>query len=183
MKGDEGYQTRVVTAYAPCGSAASESETYYQQQTRYITEEALKTNPREMFREDLLTQLRKWRTRGNRMILTMNANGDAIDGAMRKQLNKADLNMKEVVFSQTRRKRPNNILQRISSDRRHMGDRRSGSDGSRKSALRPRARGPPPSGGEHNKNINTRCEQTQHQTNGGQAVKFQSQTNTTKLHC
>ena len=59
LEGDEGYQTRVVTAYAPCVSAASNSETYYQQQARYTTKEALKTNPKELFREDLLTQLRK----------------------------------------------------------------------------------------------------------------------------
>ena len=36
LKGEEGYQTRVVTAYAPCGSAASKTETYYQQQARCI---------------------------------------------------------------------------------------------------------------------------------------------------
>ena len=49
LEGDNGYQTRVITAYAPCGSAASTSETYYQQQARYITKEAFKTNPKELF--------------------------------------------------------------------------------------------------------------------------------------
>ena len=36
----------------------------------------------------------------------MNANEEVIDGAMCKQLNKAGLNMKEVVFTQTRREGP-----------------------------------------------------------------------------
>ena len=106
LEGDKGYQTRVVTAYAPCGSTAINSETYCQQQARYITEEALRTNTKELFRKDLLTQLRKWRTKGNRIIPMMDANGDVIDGALCKQLHKADLSMNEVVFSQTRRKGP-----------------------------------------------------------------------------
>ena len=40
------------------------------------------------------------------MIPMMNANKDVIDGAMCKQLNKADLNMRELVFSQTRTRDP-----------------------------------------------------------------------------
>ena len=61
LEGEEGFRTRVISAYAPCGSAASKDETYYQQQARYITEKALKdTNPKKMFRDDLLGQLRKW---------------------------------------------------------------------------------------------------------------------------
>ena len=96
----------MVTAYSPFGSAATTIETDYQQQARYIVEKAPKTNPKEMFREDLLAQLRKWRTRGDIMILVMDTNKDVIDGAMCKQLNRADLNMKEVVFSQTRTRGP-----------------------------------------------------------------------------
>ena len=57
-----------------------------------------------MLREDLLTQLRKWRTRGDIMILMMDTNKDVTDGAMCKQLQKADPNTKEVLFSQTRTK-------------------------------------------------------------------------------
>ena len=38
LEGEEGYQTRVVTAHTPCGSTAIETETYYQQQARYIVE-------------------------------------------------------------------------------------------------------------------------------------------------
>ena len=42
LEGDEGYQTRVITAYASYGSAASKTEAYYQQQVRCIVEKALK---------------------------------------------------------------------------------------------------------------------------------------------
>ena len=106
LEGEEGYQNRVVTAYTPCGSTARNTETYHQQQARYIVEKALKTNPKEMFREGSLTQLRKCRTRGDRMILMMDASKDVNGGEICKQLSKADLNMKKVVFSQTRTRGP-----------------------------------------------------------------------------
>ena len=54
LEGTEGHQTRVISAYAPCGSTASNSATYYQQQARYIKIKGLKTNPNKMFRKDLL---------------------------------------------------------------------------------------------------------------------------------
>ena len=92
---------RVITAYAHCGSARSRSETYYRQQVRYIPEKALKTNPKDMFQEDLLTQMRKWKAKGDSEILMMNANTDVIEGAICKQLGKDNLNMREVVYSQT----------------------------------------------------------------------------------
>ena len=53
-----------------------------------------------------VTQLRKWRTKGNRMILMIDAHEDVIDGALCKQLHKADLSMNEVFFSETKRKGP-----------------------------------------------------------------------------
>ena len=49
LEGEEEYQTRVVTAYALCGSAVSEIDTYYQQQARYIVEKNPQANPKEMF--------------------------------------------------------------------------------------------------------------------------------------
>ena len=75
----------MITAYAPCGSAVCKTDTYYQQQVRYIVGKSFKTNPKEMFREDLLTQLRKWRARGDRALFMMDVHKDLIDGAMCKQ--------------------------------------------------------------------------------------------------
>ena len=57
-----------------------------------------------MFREDLLTQLR--RAQVDRKILVMDANEDVIDGEMCKHLRTGELNMKEVVYSQTHMRGP-----------------------------------------------------------------------------
>ena len=54
LEGKEGYQARVITAYAHGGSTVNRSATYYRQQVRYIAEKALKTSPKQMVREDLL---------------------------------------------------------------------------------------------------------------------------------
>ena len=74
--------SRLVSAYAPTSSSASKEETYWKQQVRYITRKGLKTNPKEMFRKDLLRQLRQWRSKGEWMILMMDANEDVIYGVM-----------------------------------------------------------------------------------------------------
>ena len=79
MEGSEGIKTRVVSAYAPTGSSASRKETYWKQQERYILKKGLKTNPKKMFRKDLLRQLHQWRSKGERMVLMMDANEDVID--------------------------------------------------------------------------------------------------------
>ena len=54
LEGGEGTRTRIVSAYAPTGSSASKGETYWKQQARYIMRKGLKTNPKEMFRKDML---------------------------------------------------------------------------------------------------------------------------------
>ena len=93
LGGSEGIKTRIVSAYAPMGSSTSKEEAYWKQQVRYIMRKGLKTNPKEMFRKDLLRQLRQWRSRGERMILIMDANKDVIDGVMCRQLRNADIGM------------------------------------------------------------------------------------------
>ena len=64
-------------------------------------EKALKTNHKQMFREDILTQLRTWRSKEDRAILMMDVNENMVDGAMCKHFGKDDLNMKGVEYSQT----------------------------------------------------------------------------------
>ena len=54
LEGSEGNKTRIVSAYAPMGSSSSREETYWKQQVRYITKKGFKTNPKGMFRKDLL---------------------------------------------------------------------------------------------------------------------------------
>ena len=74
---------------------------------RYITRKGLKTNPKEMFRKDLLRQLRQWRSKGEQMILVMDANEDVIDGVMCRQLRNADIGMRKAVHGLAAGKGPN----------------------------------------------------------------------------
>lgn len=73
---------------------------------RYIKSKALKTNPKEIFRVDLLAQLREWRLKGDRVALMMDANEDVIDGAMCRQLSGKYFTMSEAVYSATRTRGP-----------------------------------------------------------------------------
>ena len=59
-----------------------------------------------MFQDDLLTQLRKWRAKGDRAILMMVAKKDVIGGEICKQFGKDNLNMREVVRSQPNMRGP-----------------------------------------------------------------------------
>ena len=59
-----------------------------------------------MFRDDLVAQLLKRRTNGDRIVLMMDANKDVVDGAMCRQLEEEDLNLREVVFLHTQAKSP-----------------------------------------------------------------------------
>ena len=107
LEGSEGIKTRVVSVFAPTGSSASREETYWKQQVRYIIKKGLKTNPKEIFRKDLLRQLRQWRSKREQMVLMMEANKGVIDGVMCRQLRKADVGMREAVHTVTAGKGPN----------------------------------------------------------------------------
>ncbi len=98
LKGD-GVPTRVVCGYNPCGNGKLNSGTTYQQQRRYfITKKKDLTCPRKKFHDDLMQQLEKWRTNGDRLIVCMDANEDIYKKSLGKSLTKVDgLNMLEVV--------------------------------------------------------------------------------------
>ena len=49
VEGEPGVKTRIVSAYAPTGSEASEDASYWKQSQRYIKNKGLKTNPKSMF--------------------------------------------------------------------------------------------------------------------------------------
>ena len=57
VEGEPGHKTYVITAYAPCGNAKVGDHTVYKQQERFIQEKGLKTNPKALFRDDLLQVL------------------------------------------------------------------------------------------------------------------------------
>ncbi len=98
LKGD-GVRTRVVWGYNPCGNGKLNSGTTYEQQRRYfITKKKDLTCPRKKFHDDLMQQLEKWCTDGDRLIVCMDANEDIYKKSLGKSLTKVDgLNMSEVV--------------------------------------------------------------------------------------
>ena len=67
----------------------------------YIHDHYLRTNPKAMFRDDLLGLLRLWRSEGDRVILMMDANEHVINGALCRQLRGEDLRMSEAVHACT----------------------------------------------------------------------------------
>ena len=77
LQGEDGFVTRLVSAYNPCYNNKKELGTAYQQQRRaLITKFKDTTCPRTGFRQDLEKQLRKWRDAGDRIIVAMDANED-----------------------------------------------------------------------------------------------------------
>ena len=93
LEGEPGHCTYVITAYAPCGNTAMGDTTVYKQHERFIQLHGLRTNPKTMFRDDLLTTLRSWRAAGHRVVLMMDANEHVLDGCLCKALLGDDLRM------------------------------------------------------------------------------------------
>ncbi len=98
LKGD-GVKTRVICGYNPCYNTKPVISTSYQQHRRYfITKKGNLTCPRTKFREDLITQLKKWREDGDRLIVCLDANEHIYEKSIGKSLADIEgLAMKEVV--------------------------------------------------------------------------------------
>ncbi len=76
FKGDNG-RTRVIRGYNPCYNKNPDSSTTYQQHHRFfITQRGDLTCPCTRFKEDLVSQLKKWHEEGNRLIVCLDANED-----------------------------------------------------------------------------------------------------------
>ena len=101
VEGEPGHQTYAMTAYMLCFNIGVGDHTVYKQQERYIQEKGLKTNPEALFRDNLIAVLRRWQAKGDRVVLIMDANENVLHGAMCKQLTQEDLQMREVVHSET----------------------------------------------------------------------------------
>ena len=107
MEGEHGVRTRIISAYAPVGGKDSGPESYWKQHLRYIQNKSLNATPFNMFCDDLCEVLKTWRSRGDRIILMMDANDriilmmDANDNVFNGKLSKrlADelIEMKEAV--------------------------------------------------------------------------------------
>jgi len=103
LDGNNGHQTRIVTAYNPCKNKAVNSGTTYQQQRwYYITKRKDLSCPRKIFRRDLIKQLKSWQEAGDRIILFMDHN-DATNGPLGKELvsDKNGLDLREAIIQHT----------------------------------------------------------------------------------
>ena len=98
LQGD-GRRTRIVCGYNPCGNNKLNSGTSYQQQKRYfVTVKKDLTCPRKKFHDDLISQLKKWRDEGDRLVVCLDANEHIYRKSIGKSLtNLEGLNMSEVV--------------------------------------------------------------------------------------
>jgi hypothetical protein len=106
IKGD-GIQTRIICGYNPCKSNKAErvnSGTSYAQHRHYLihTRKDITTCPRDLFRKELVQQLKAWRDKGDQIIVCMDANKNMCKGSIGKALtDKNSLAMKEVVREYT----------------------------------------------------------------------------------
>ncbi len=103
FKGDNG-RTRVICGYNPCYNKNPDSSTTYQQHRRFfITQRGDLMCPRTRFKENLVSQLKKWRKEGNHLIVCLDMNEDIYKKSIGKSL--TDINglaMKEVIGVFTR---------------------------------------------------------------------------------
>jgi len=103
----EGIQTRIICGYNLCKSSRTKrinSGTSYAQHRRYLihTRKDTKICPRDLFREELVQQLKVWREEGDQIIVCMDANENTYKGSIGKALTDSDgLAMKEVVREYT----------------------------------------------------------------------------------
>ena len=103
LQGNEGFRTRFVCGYNPCGSSRLDSGTVYAQHKRFFRlHQGSNVCPRIKFREDLLALLTLWRNQGDRIVVCLDANEHIYKKALGKALTSPEgLNMKEVVGSFT----------------------------------------------------------------------------------
>ena len=103
LRGSDGIVTQIVCGYNSCNSGKKATRSSYQQQRRhFITRERDRTCPRTRFKTDLLTQLKEWRKKGDRLIVCMDVNEDIYRKSIGKSLTESeDLRMVETVGNYT----------------------------------------------------------------------------------
>jgi hypothetical protein len=90
------HATRLITAYCPCtGSTNKGLKTVYRQHLTYIQKEQLNRTPYQLFIDDLVVQLKKWRSEGERLILCIDLNEHSIWGKISRRLQSDDIELIE----------------------------------------------------------------------------------------
>ena len=76
-----GHRTRIITAYQPVSQKnEAKLKVVYNQHRRHFESKGIQGCARELFRRHLLTELKKWRKAGDRIILAMDTNDDIDTG-------------------------------------------------------------------------------------------------------
>jgi len=86
LEGSPIHRSRIVSAYCPGKSRAKGWGRIYQQHLRYIQQHGLDTNPYALFCDDLVNQLKRWTSQGDRIILLMDANEHILTGNLTSRL-------------------------------------------------------------------------------------------------
>ena len=90
------HVTRLVVAYCPCtGSKDKGLKTVYRQHLTFIQKEQLDRTPYQLFFDDLILQLKKWRSHGERLILCIDLNEHCLRGKISRRLGSEDINLQE----------------------------------------------------------------------------------------
>ncbi len=90
------HRTRLVVAYCPGKSKPKGPKTVYRQHMNYIHLQGWETTPYDLFVKDILSQLRRWRKSGDRIILCMDANEHILKGPIARRLRQDDIELTEV---------------------------------------------------------------------------------------
>ena len=82
------FSVRFISAYKPIPTrTAKKCRTVYMQHRKYWLRRSIDEDPNILFERDLLSQIRKWRQKGERIILTIDLNEDVCSAQFSEQLN------------------------------------------------------------------------------------------------
>ena len=85
----------MVVAYEICNDKPKRLQTQYQQIKGYWQKKRIKIGQKELFCRDFTVQCGKWRNKGDRQTVIMNANEHTIDGKVRQILEAEQLGLVE----------------------------------------------------------------------------------------
>jgi hypothetical protein len=103
--GDDRIVTWIICGYSPCANKKKDSGTVYQQHCCHLINKLKDDScPHAHFWDDLLHQMKQWRTDGKQLILCLDANENIYRDELGRRLTELDgLGMKEVVGDFTAR--------------------------------------------------------------------------------
>ena len=90
------HKVRIVSAYQVGRAKPRGLETVYQQQMAYIREHDMQLDPRELFRQDFIRQLKIWRRAQERLIVCIDSNEHILRDELATLLAKPGVDLEEV---------------------------------------------------------------------------------------